>query len=117
MGSQALVHLRDSFLCLSLVCQRPAVEETTDRYPVWESLFLCETEGGCGVFLGAMRLATEQMEHSSSTQGTPQAVGVRNLLRERHHLLVLRQPLIRIAQGPQRTSSKAMAHHPSVLAI
>src|SRR5262249_38840360 len=87
------------------------------RYPVWKSLFHGKSNGVFGVFLGAMRLAKEQMEHRSRIQGTPQAIGVCNLLRQNYRFLAPRQRLVRITQVPQHTSSKAMAHHPSVLAI
>ena len=42
---------------------------------------------------------------------------MRNLLRQGHRLVALRQPLVRIAQEPQRPGGKAVAHHPSVLPI
>src|SRR2546427_3772148 len=39
-GSQALAELLDPFLSLSLVCQRPAVQDRTDCHPLRKSLFL-----------------------------------------------------------------------------
>ena len=57
------------------------------------------------------------MEHGSKVQGKTQAKGVRTLLRQGHRFLAPRQPLVRIAQVPQRPGGKAVAHHPSVLPI
>ena len=57
------------------------------------------------------------MEHGSSAQGITQAIGVRTLLRQGQRLIEPRQPLVRIAQGPQRPSSKVMANHASVVSV
>src|SRR5262245_22523718 len=42
---------------------------------------------------------------------------MRPLLRQRHRVLVLHQPLGRVAQVPQRQRRKAAAHQPSVFPI
>src|SRR5215467_12434017 len=72
VGSQALGHLLDTFLHLSLVCPCPAAHESTDRHPVGKSLFLRQTESGFSTFLGHTHLAAERMEHSRKSQGESQ---------------------------------------------
>ena len=57
------------------------------------------------------------MEHGSTAQGKTQAKGVRTLLRQGHRLVAPRQPLVRIAQEPQRPGGIAVANHTSVLPI
>src|SRR5262245_50518745 len=57
------------------------------------------------------------MEHGSIAQDRTQAKGVCHLLRQDYRLLFPHQPLVRIAQYPQRTSGKAMAHHASILPV
>src|SRR5215510_13088716 len=109
--------LRQPFLRLCLMCQCPAAQSSTVCDPERKSLFRGKADGGFSTFLGATHLTTELMDHSSTAQDPPQAKGVCNLLREGHRLLALRQPLVRIAQTPQRPGSKAMANHPSVLSI
>src|SRR5262249_36900336 len=109
--------LRDSCLRLSVVHQRPAVEKRTKRHPERKSLLRRKADGGFSTFLGATYLTTELMEHGSTGQDPTQAKRVGNLLCEGHRLLALREPLGRIAQTPQRPGSKALANHPSVLAI
>src|SRR5215471_3073312 len=115
VGSQALGHLLDTFLHLSLVCQCPAAHESTDRHPVGKSLFHGKGHGGFSAFLGATRLTTERMEHGSSTQGKTEAKGVRHLLCQRQCIVRLFPSLGWIPQTPQRPGSKAAARHPSVL--
>src|SRR5262249_8295352 len=102
MGSQALRDLLAPFLPLSLVRQRPVAEHSTARPPERKPLFRGEDDGRFSTFLGATHLAAELMEHGSKAQGISQAKGVGNLLREGDRLLAPRQPLIRIAQYPQR---------------
>src|SRR6516165_5342142 len=117
MGYQALDHLLNTFPRLSLLYQRPAAKNRTERPPVRKFLLCGEINGAFGVFLGITHLAAEGMEHGSSAQDITQAIGVRHLLRQSHRFLVPCESLVRIAKMPQRTRSKALAYHPSVLAI
>src|SRR5262249_20281792 len=52
------------------------------------------------------------MEHGSPVQGKTEAVGICMLLCQGHHLLVPRQPLVRIAQRPQSQSTDVVAGYP-----
>src|SRR5215510_955400 len=97
-GAQALVHLLDPFLRLSLLCQRPAVQNSTVRRPERKSLFRSEMHGGCGTLQCDPPLATALMKHGSPAQGKTEAKRVCALLCQGHRLLVPRQPLVRIAQ-------------------
>src|SRR6266700_7052339 len=117
MGSQALVHLLDPFLRLSLVRECPATHDRTDCHPIRETLFLRQAHRGFGAFLVPTRLATELMAYRRTTHGKVQAKRVRTLLRQGHRLLAPRQPLVRIAQVPQRPRSVAVTHHPRVVSI
>ena len=73
-GPQALVHLLDACLRLSLVCQqRPAAQYITKRDPVWKSLLRGEPNGGFCTFLGNTHLPAELMEHGSNAQGIIEA--------------------------------------------
>src|SRR5215475_2859270 len=102
MGLQALRDLLVPFLHLSLVRQRPAAEHSTARPPERKPLFRGEEDGRFSTFLGATHLAAELMEHGRKDQSITQAKRVGNLLREGDRLLAPRQPLLRIAQYPQR---------------
>src|SRR5215813_13668661 len=93
--------LLNAFLRLSLVCQRPAAQDTTHCPPMWEALFCSEVDGGFGAFLGAMRLATELMEYGSHNQGKTQAKRVCTLLCQGQRFVDPRQPLLSIAEEPQ----------------
>src|SRR6266705_2720132 len=117
MGYQALVHLLDPFLGLSLVRQRPATQESTTRPPERKPLIRGDADGGFRVLLGGMPLTAQLMEPGSKAQGEAQAKRVGTLLRQGHCLVVPCQPLVRIAQIPQRPGSQAMAHHASILPI
>src|SRR5262245_55413618 len=88
IGGQALVYLLDPCLRLSLLRQRPAAQESTEHHPVGKSPFLGEADGGFGVLLGDTCLATVLMEYGSKTQDKTQVNGVRDLLRQRHRLIV-----------------------------
>jgi hypothetical protein len=114
-GCQALGYLLDPFLNLSLVCQRPAVQNSTVRHPAQKSLFHGEAHGGFGTLLSDTPLATALMEHGSPAQGKTEAKRVCALLSQGHRLIVPRQPLVRIAQGPQRPGGIAAAKHPGIL--
>ena len=116
-GQQALAELLDSLPGLSMVRQRPAAQDRTDRPPVRKSLFRGEGNGGFGALLGGTSLAAELMDHGRIAQGKTQAKGVCNLVRQGHRLLATRQPLVRRAQVPQRPSGMDAAHHTSVLPI
>src|SRR5215470_7146855 len=117
MDRQALVELLDALLRLSLLCQCPATQNSTVCHPERKSLFRRHRQGGFSTLLGQTHLTAALMEYSSHAQDKTQAVGVRMLLRQRHRLLAPRQPLLRIAQGPQRPGGKAMAHHTSIRPI
>src|SRR5262245_43464005 len=98
MGSQALLHLPDPFLDLSLVDQCPATQETTDRHPERKSLFFGEENDGFGALLDGTYLATELMQCRHPTAGDTQAKGMRQLLREGQSLVAPCERLVRIAQ-------------------
>src|SRR5262249_32790447 len=87
IGCQALGDLRDPFLRLSIVCQRPAVQKRTKRYPELKSLFLRKADGGFGAFLGETFLTTKLMDYGSRTQSKTEAKGVRKLLRQPYRLV------------------------------
>src|SRR5439155_24835009 len=117
-GYQALGDLLDPFLCLSLVCHCPAAHEKTTRSPERKPLIRGDADGGFRILLGRMPLMAQQlMEPGSKAQGETQAKRVGTLLRQGHCLVVPCQPLVRIAQIPQRPGSQAMAHHASILPI
>jgi hypothetical protein len=97
--------------------QRPAAQDRTHRPPVRKFLFRGEADGGFGVLLDGTPFPAKLMEHSPNTQGITQTKGVRTLLRQGHRLLAPRQPLVRIAQVPQRPGSNAMANHTRVLPV
>ena len=82
-----------------------------------KSLFRGKADNGFSTLLGCTHLAAELMEHRSSTQGNTQAKGVHNLLRQSYRFVAPRQPLVRIAQEPQRPSDMAATHHASILPI
>src|SRR5712691_2889307 len=87
-GCQALGHLFDAFLRLSLLRQCPATHDRTDCHLVGETLFLRKADEGFGVLLGATRLTTELMAQSCTTQDITQTIGVDNVLRQGHRLIV-----------------------------
>src|SRR5262245_48070859 len=111
MGSQALGDLLDPFLRPSLIRERPAAQESTTRPPVWQPLIRSDADGGFRALLGGMPLTAQLVEHRRKTPGKTQTKRVRNLLCQGHRLLALRQPLVRIAQVPQRPGSNAMTCH------
>src|SRR5262245_46137105 len=115
MVHQALGELGDSFLRLSLLYQCPATQDNATRPPLRKPLFRGKADGGFGTLLGGTPFAAELMEWSCITQGDTEAKGVCSLLRQRHRVLALRQPLVRIPQIPQRPSSKDVAHDTSIL--
>src|SRR5712671_3555518 len=117
MGYQALRDLRDAFLSLSLMRQCPATQDRTYRHPERKSLFRGEKNGGFRPLLGSTPLAAVLMELRRTAQGKTPAKRVRDLLSQRHRLLAPRQPLLRIAQGPQRPGGKDVANHARVLTI
>src|SRR5215470_1467783 len=117
MGSQALLDLRDAFLRLSLLCQCPAVQYSTQCHPMRKSLLCGETDGAFGILLRGRHLAAELMEQGSNTQGITQVKGVCHLLCQGQRLLAPHQPLLRIAQTPQRRGSQNMTHYTSVVPI
>src|SRR5215475_1166464 len=108
----ALVHLLDAFLCLPLLHQRPATEERAPCHPYRKSLFLRESNHSFGVPLSVTPLAAELMECGSKAQNKTQAIGVCALLRQRHRLVALCQPLLRIAKIPQHPGGVDVANHP-----
>src|SRR5262245_610407 len=91
--------------------------ERTSRQPVLKSLFLGEADEGCGTLLSQTHLAAEEMKHNSKEQRESQTKGVGNLQRQRHRCLALCQPLVRIAQRPQRPGGKTVTHHASIFPI
>src|SRR5262249_47029662 len=76
-----------------------------------------EEGGSGGVFLGATLLTAVLMEYRRTTQGKSQAKGMSNLLCQGHRLLALCQPLVRIAEVPQRPGRVAVTNHTSVVPI
>ena len=72
-GCQALMHLLDACLRLSLMRERPAAQYSTKRDPVWKSLLRGEPNGGFGTFLGNTHLTAELMDHGSKAQGIMEA--------------------------------------------
>src|SRR5262245_1254288 len=90
-GSQALVYLPDSFLHLSLVCQRPAAQDNTTCHPERKSLVRGKVDEGVGALLSSTHLAAELTGHHCTTQGMSQAIGGGKLLRQRHGLVTPRQ--------------------------
>src|SRR5215471_5430536 len=117
IGCQALGDLLDACLRLSLMRERPAMQESTTRPPERKPLRRGDADGGFRVLLGGLHLATELMEHGSKAQGETQGKRVSTLLRQGHCFVVPCQPLVRIAQIPQRPGVMTRADHPSVLAI
>src|SRR5262249_324507 len=95
----------------------PATQEKTTRPPVRKPLLRSDADRGFRILLGGMPLTAQLMEHSSKAQGTTEAKGMGTLLRQRQRFVASCQPLVRIAKQPQRQSSSAMAHHPSVFAV
>src|SRR3989442_11505897 len=87
------------------------------RPPILKSLFLGETDSGFSTLLGRTHLTAELMKHGSKAQAITKTIGVYNVLRQGHRLIVPCQSLVRIAKGPQRRGSKVMARHASVLPI
>src|SRR5215831_18791749 len=87
-GGQALVELLNPFLRLSLLRQRPAVQESTVCHPGRKSLFLRQADGGFRSLLGRTHLTTELMEKGSKAQDITQTRGVDHVLRQGHRLLV-----------------------------
>src|SRR5262245_45076475 len=116
-GSQALVYLLYPFLRVPLMCQCPATDGRTKRHQVGKSLSCCKSDRSVGTLLGSLRLQAQLMEHGSPAQDKPQAKGVGTLLRQGQCLLAPREPLVRIAQVPQRTGAIAMANDTSVVPI
>src|SRR5262245_30808603 len=117
IGSQALMELLDPFLDPSLVCQRPAAQDSTDRHEERKALFLGEAEVGFCTILGSLPLAAELMADCRTPHGDTQAKGVRQVLCQGHRFVNLRPPLVKIAKQPQRPSTIAAARHTSVLPI
>src|SRR5215470_11990596 len=117
MGSQALGHLLDTFLHLSLLYQCPATQDNTTRPPLRKPLFRGKADGGFGAFLGDTHLATELMQFRHPTEGDTQAKGMRQLLREGQRLVAPQPSLVRIAQIPQGPTSMAQTNHTRILPI
>src|SRR5262249_10368742 len=99
-GSQAFGELLNPVLRLSLVCQRPASQDNTTRLQERKALVRGKADEGFSLLLGSTHLTAELMGHHCTTQGMSQAIGVGNLLRQRHCLLAPCQSLVRIAQHP-----------------
>src|SRR5262245_4987622 len=99
-SSQTLLALLDPFLRLCLVRQCPGTQDRTVGPPVRKSLVRGEADSGFGILLGGLPRAAQLMEPGSQAQGETQAQRVRNLLCERHRLVTLREPPLRIAQTP-----------------
>src|SRR5215471_11672280 len=116
-GSQALRDLRDAFLCLSLLRQCPAAQESTECLPLRKSLIHGKADEGFGTFLGQAHLAAERMEDGRKHQGVTYTKGMRHLLRQGHCLVTPRQRLGRRAQVPQRPSGIAVTNHASMFPI
>ena len=77
IGYQALVHLLDPFLRLSLMCQCPATSDSTTCPPDGKSLFRGKADGGFSGLLGSMHLAAELMkcqQHIKATQAKGDAL-------------------------------------------
>src|SRR5262249_35149438 len=58
-GTQALGELLDPSLCLFLVCQCPAVQESTECHPLRKSLVRGKADEGFGTFLSQAHIAAE----------------------------------------------------------
>src|SRR5262245_39100467 len=100
-GAQALLDLRDPFLRLSLLHQRPATQDRTDCHPLWKSLGGREANGGFGAFQGETHLTAQYVDENGIDEGRAEAVGVCQVLRQGQRLIDPRQPLPRIAQQPE----------------
>src|SRR5262249_28191105 len=114
---QALLHLPDPFLDLSLAHQCPATQERTHCHPERKSLFRGEDTGGFRPLLSRPHLAAELMEQRGTAQSKGHAIGVRTLLCQGYRLVTLHQSLIRIAQYPQCPRGIVVTHHPRVFPI
>src|SRR5262249_25494783 len=95
----------DPCLRLSLVRQCPAAQDSTVRPQVRETLVRGEAHGGFRTLLDCTPFAAQLRDHGSEHQGKTQAEGVPHLLRQRQRGVAAHQPLVRIAQIPQRQSS------------
>src|SRR5438105_9725038 len=96
-----MADLLDPLPGLSLLCQRPAVQDRTDCLPEWKSLLHGEGESSFRTLLSRLPLQTILMELGSSAQGITHAKGVRTLLRQDRRLVVLHQPLVRMTKPRQ----------------
>src|SRR5262249_7208443 len=114
MGAKTSGDLLDPFLRPPLVCEHPATLDSTVRLPLRKSLLLRDADGGFRMRLHRRHLTTELMEYRPPIPGKTEAIGVRQLLRQRHRFLVAYPPLVRIAQDPQRPGGMTVARHPSV---
>src|SRR5262249_7501515 len=93
------------------------MQESTTRPPVRKPLLRSDAEGGVHVLLGGLRLPAELMDHGSKVQGEAQAKRVGTLPRQGHRLVIPCQPLLRIAQMPQRPGVMTRADYTSIFAI
>src|SRR5215510_16051102 len=93
---QTVGNLCHPFLRLSLLHECPPTQESTICHPEGKALLLRQGHGGFSAFLGATHVATELMEHRRTNEGGTQVIGMRQLLRQRHRFLTLRQPLVGI---------------------
>jgi hypothetical protein len=82
---------------ISMVCQF-----TTKSGGIWKSLILGKAHRGFSAFLGRTHVATELMAQRRTTQGKGQAKRVSTLLRQGHHLVVLRQWMARPVERRER---------------
>jgi hypothetical protein len=95
------VYLRDPFLRLSLVCQRPAAQDHTTRHPEWKALVRGQADESFGALLGRTPLAAELMSHHGTTHGMSQAIGGCHWLRQRHCLVARPSLRLMLPSGSQ----------------
>src|SRR5262249_13339719 len=116
---QAVAHLRDACLSLSLLRQRPAPEDLIERYSCRKALLARNGHGGLGLRLGGLSVAGAPMEPGCPFQSGGAGKQMWQLLRQPQCLLLLVQGLLRIAsdtEGPCRITPAAPSRVVSAIA-
>src|SRR5207244_7632718 len=116
-GGQALAYLRNPFLSLSLLGQRPPAQNSCPCRPDRKPLVNRDSKGRLCPLLGCLSFPAEPMALCSEAQGISRAEGVRHLLGSGDSFLTLLEGLIWIAKHPQDRSRTGEARHTEVLAM
>src|SRR5882724_1704744 len=116
-GGQALAHLRDPQLWLSLLGSCPAPQGRPSRQPVRKPLFPRQGYRRLSPLLGLWCLPALTTDRGHMAEGQSQTKGVRERPGQGHRLVDPLQRLVRIPQQPQSPGRIAQALYFLVLSV